>query len=342
MSAITILSVLVLAMVSSALLLAVLARMLPADFLAAGINSRSNHTQPARQIGGLAVVPATLAAMATALLWVPDPWPIVTAAAGTIPLFLVGYADDRWNLPVVPRLICQLAAAILFVALLDPRMRVFPEVLPLTIERTLMVFLLVWFINLTNFMDGLDLMVVSGIGLPHAMLAALGMLSLIEPAAAAISAALAGALIGFSQRNRPPAGIFLGDSGSLCAGYLTGAVIILLACTNPVAALLPFLFFLADSTSVLVLRLARRENVLQAHSVHAYQLARRGGRSVYWITGHVAMLSVFCCLLAAAALLQDSTSMNIVVATAGLAATTASIIHMRGTLGGRQSHTSGK
>ncbi|NWP19921.1 hypothetical protein, partial [Escherichia coli] len=59
-----ILTVFVIAAIASAVLLAVLIRLLPSHFLAAGINERSNHTQPARQLGGLAIVPVVLA-----LLW---------------------------------------------------------------------------------------------------------------------------------------------------------------------------------------------------------------------------------------------------------------------------------
>ncbi|WP_157015022.1 MraY family glycosyltransferase [Mesorhizobium xinjiangense] len=339
MSAIAILLILVIAMAASAALLALLARILPPDFLAAGINSRSNHTQPARQIGGLAVMPAALAAMALSLVWVTEPGPIMAAMAGTALLLAVGYADDRWHLSVGPRLLCQVAAAILFVVMLGPEARIFPGVLPLVVERAIAAFVLVWFINLTNFMDGLDLMVVAGIGVPHAVLAILGMLSLIDTTTAAIAAALAGAVIGFAPRNRPPAGTFLGDSGSLGAGYLTGIVVILLACANPLAALLPFLFFLADSTSVLLLRLARRENVLQAHSAHAYQLARRSGRSVYWVTSRVALLSLCLGALAAIALARGNPIVNLIAVAAGLGATALLIVVMRGATRERQART---
>lgn len=73
-----ILTLVLAATIGTMLLLAGLIRLLPSHFLAAGINERSNHTQPARQLGGLAIVPVTLV-----LLW------LFAAQAGLDQRFLV-------------------------------------------------------------------------------------------------------------------------------------------------------------------------------------------------------------------------------------------------------------
>jgi UDP-N-acetylmuramyl pentapeptide phosphotransferase/UDP-N-acetylglucosamine-1-phosphate transferase len=310
-------------------LLFVLARVLPGDFLVAGISSRSNHTQPARQIGGLAVVPAAIAVLVAASFCVDaaDASFLIAAAAGAALLAIVGYIDDRRELPVMPRLACQVAAVVLLLAFLGPDFRVLPDAVPIVIERTATAILLLWFVNMTNFMDGLDLMVVAGIAVPHGLLA---LLALTGGAPAVISAAVAGAVFGFAPYNVPPARVFLGDSGSLAIGYLTGAVVLLIARDYPIAAFLPFLYFIADSTSVLLLRMARGENVLVAHSCHAYQLARRAGRSSASVATRVAILSVFCTLSAAAAILSQSTMIVALSLAVSLAATATLIVRMRG------------
>ena len=61
-----------------------------------------------------------------------------------------------------PVWLSQLAASTIAVYGLGPDFRLLPELLPFLLERGLLVLALVYFINLTNFMDGLDLMVVAG------------------------------------------------------------------------------------------------------------------------------------------------------------------------------------
>lgn len=319
------------AFLTSAGLLFALARILPGDFLLAAVNSRSNHTQPVRQIGGLAAAPAATAILVAASFYVgpADTRFLLAAAAGAGLLTAVGYADDRLELPVGPRLAFQLAAVVLLLASLGPDFRILPEAVPIVIERAGTAALLMWFVNMTNFMDGLDLMVVAGIGVPHALLALLALLTG-AGAAAIISAAVAGAVFGFAPNNAPPARIILGDSGSLAIGFLTGAVVLLIARDHPIAAFLPFLYFIADSTSVLLLRLARGENVFKAHSSHAYQFARRAGQTSASIAARVAILSLFCTLSAAAAILSQSAAILVLSTAASVVATVAFIGRMRG------------
>jgi UDP-N-acetylmuramyl pentapeptide phosphotransferase/UDP-N-acetylglucosamine-1-phosphate transferase len=324
--------VLVVSLILCGSLLFALTWLLPADFLLAGISSRSNHTRPARQIGGLAAVPAAIAGLIVASLYsdTADARFLLAAAAGAALLMVVGYADDRLDLPVAPRLACQIAVVVLFLFAMGPDFRVLSEAVPLSFERTAIAVVLLWFINMTNFMDGLDLMVVAGIGIPHALLALLGLLTGVNAGAAMASAAIAGAVFGFAPFNVPPARIFLGDSGSLAAGFLTGAAVLLVARHHQVMAFLPFFYFLADSTSVLLLRLVRCENVLKAHSSHAYQIARQKGHSTNSIAARVALLSLFCTLAAGAAILTQSTTMVALAVAGAIAATGWVIARMRG------------
>ncbi len=323
------LTVFVVAFVVCAALLFVLAKMLPADFLAAQRSARSNHVTAARQIGGLAVVPAVLLALLLAWLLGADGRFLSGLGAGIVVLASVGFLDDRRETSVALRLGAQFAAALIVVACLGADFRLLGGFLPFYLERGLIVLGLMWFINLTNFMDGLDLMVVAGIGVPNAVLALLcGWLIMGSPAAP-VAAGVAGALAGFALFNRPPARIFLGDTGSLPLGLATGAVVLLMARQWPAAALLPFLYFLADSTSVLLIRLARRENIATAHSKHAYQIARRSGRSVGSIAGLVAVSS-FCSAALAGAVAK--LGFGLLGATAFLAAllvTGATIVWLR-------------
>ena len=326
----SILALLAATILATAALLAVLSRVLPANLLAAAFTPRSNHSSPARQIGGLAVAPVAIAALCiAALAGLGDPRLLLVAAASAAILAVLGFLDDRRDLSVAARFAGQFAAAILFLWLLDPQLRLLPDGVPLLVERAVLAVALVWFVNMVNFMDGLDLMVVSGVGVPHAILAFFGMAGLIDPAPAVLSAAIAGALLGFAPFNWPAARIFLGDSSSLSIGLLSGVVALLLALQSPWAALLPLLYYLVDSVSTLAMRMLKGENILASHSAHAYQVVRRAGRPVLSIVGEVALLGIICAVLVAVALIGDADWTGPFALACGLAVTCLGVLRMR-------------
>jgi UDP-N-acetylmuramyl pentapeptide phosphotransferase/UDP-N-acetylglucosamine-1-phosphate transferase len=314
---------------AAAALLAALNGLLPAAFLAAQVTPRSNHAGPARQIGGLAAAPVAIAAIAlAALTGAVEKDFAIGAGAGAALLGVLGFVDDRRDLGAGAKLAGQFAAAVLLLWFLDLDLRVLPATVPLVAERALVAVALVWWINMANFMDGLDLMMVAGIAVPHAVIALAGAAGLVDAAPAILSAAIAGALLGFAVFNIPPARVFLGDSGSLALGLLSGAVVLLLAPRSAWAAALPFAFFLADSLSTIVLRSLRGENILAAHSAHAYQVVRRAGRPVVSIVAEVAAIGVVASALAVVGLRWGAPyDLAAFLAGGGLAA--ASVIRMR-------------
>jgi UDP-N-acetylmuramyl pentapeptide phosphotransferase/UDP-N-acetylglucosamine-1-phosphate transferase len=292
------------AAVASAVLLAIIMRLFPADFLGAAVTERSNHTQAARQLGGLALVPVIIVSLWT---FGPEngldrPFLVATTIAALL-LWVTGFFDDRHHLPESIRLVSQLLASGLAIHGLGPDFRLLPELLPLFLERGLLVLALVYFINLTNFMDGLDLMVVSGLGIPLALLAGFSAFGLAAAGTGNLAASIAGSLAGFAVFNRPKAKVFMGDSGSLPIGLLSGLAFFLVARDMSVwAGLILPLFFIADATSTLLTRLAAGENILTAHSRHAYQVAKRSGWTVWQVVLSVGALNLVlgACALAAA------------------------------------------
>lgn len=294
--------------VSSAILcgasLYILSVLLPRSFLAAGFNPRSNHNVPAQQIGGLALIPAALITLFT---FGPDlgiTVELVSFLSGaSILLWAVGALDDRFELPVYLRFGSQLLASCLVLYGLGPEYRLLPDLLPHWCEAILIVITLVAAINITNFMDGLDLMTVAGLGIPLLGIVILTLLHFAGVESGALAAILAGGLLGFLFFNRPPARIFLGDSGSLPLGLMTGTALLLLAREThiTVAVVLP-LYYVFDAGTTILLRLAARENVLKAHSKHAYQVAKRSGWSVVKVVSHVGILNIILILCAASML----------------------------------------
>jgi UDP-N-acetylmuramyl pentapeptide phosphotransferase/UDP-N-acetylglucosamine-1-phosphate transferase len=283
-------------------LLIVVLRPLLQRYALARPNARSSHTTPTPQGGGIAVVAATIATTWIALyLSAGSPEPagqLLALFAATVFIALLGAADDIRSVAVVPRLLFQAAAVAAVVHALPADMRVLPS-LPWWIERALLVIGGLWFVNLVNFMDGLDWMTVAEVVPITVTLAVIGAVGFLPPQHTAIALSLCGAMVGFAYFNRPVARLFLGDVGSLPIGLLLGWLLLLLAANGHLAAavLMP-LYYLADATITLLRRLFRGEPVWHAHRTHFYQLATDRGLSVASVVASVFAANVVLCALA--------------------------------------------
>ena len=282
-------------------------------------NARSSHVAPTPQGGGIAVMAATaVAAALTGLLGAPysaSAIPIVMAAAFC--LAVVGIVDDLRPIPVVPRLVLQLAAVTLLSATLSSQLRII-EAIPIVLERALLILALLWFINLVNFMDGLDWMTVAEMLPMTVALAAFAFVGEAPSDVLPIALALAGALLGFAPFNRPVARLFLGDVGSLPIGLLTGWCLLELASrAHFSAALLLPLYYLADATITLFRRIATGQRFWDAHRSHFYQRATDNGFSVGQVVTNVFLLNLLLAGLAATSIALNSTRVDVTMLVLG-------------------------
>jgi UDP-N-acetylmuramyl pentapeptide phosphotransferase/UDP-N-acetylglucosamine-1-phosphate transferase len=279
-------------------------------------NARSSHRIPTPQGAGIAVIAATLI---VAVVWatfanVAIPPALVVA---TIVIALVGFADDILSLPVLVRLVLQAACVGAIVFTVPETARIVPAV-PVALERGLILLAGIWFVNLVNFMDGLDLMTVAEVVPVTAALLLLGWLGDLSWPAALIAAALCGAMLGFAPFNKPVAKVFLGDVGSLPIGLLLGWCLLELAWHGqPAAALLLPAYYLTDSTITLFRRIARREQFWSAHRSHFYQRATDNGFSVPRVIGEVFALNLVLALLAIVTVRADAMSVTSLALLAG-------------------------
>jgi UDP-N-acetylmuramyl pentapeptide phosphotransferase/UDP-N-acetylglucosamine-1-phosphate transferase len=286
-------AVLVAAAISSAVLI-ILLRPLLQRYALARPNARSSHRQPTPQGGGIAVVAATIVvtiAFAGLLGEMTSTagtqaW---TLLAATALIAIVGGIDDLRPMPVAPRLLLQALAIAVAIAAMPAEIHVVP-LLPWWIERLCLLVGLVWFVNLVNFMDGIDWMTVAEVVPLTGAIALLGLLGMAPlPLPDMLMAlALLGATLGFAPFNKPVAVLFLGDVGSLPIGLLLGWLLLQLAANGEIAAalLLP-LYYLADATITLLRRVAAGEPFWQAHRSHFYQRACDRGSSVAAIVARV-------------------------------------------------------
>lgn len=282
-------------------------------------NVRSSHVIPTPQGGGVAVIAATLVVAIAAGRTITLTFDIAFFAvlASTICLATVGAFDDLRPMPVLPRFTLQAIAVGLILATFPEQFHLFPGV-PLWIERAILLLGGLWFVNIVNFMDGLDWMTAAETIPVTAALAAFGFYGLLPAGPTLVALALGGAMIGFAFFNRPVAKLFLGDVGSLPIGLLLGWCLLQLAGNGHLvaAALLP-LYYLADATVTLMRRLTNGEAVWVAHRTHFYQRATNNGFSVMQIVTEVFVLNVILAVLAAFTLFLTSPYITIVMLAAG-------------------------
>ena len=285
--------------------------------------ARSSHRIPTPQGAGIAVIAATLI-VAAGIIAVADPSDMkipIAVFGATLFIAAVGFVDDVQSIPVLPRLLLQAAAVVVIVLAAPENLQILP-ICPLWLERGLLVLAGLWFVNLVNFMDGLDLMTVAEIVPITGALVLLGWLGELPAAATLASAALFGAMLGFAPFNRPVARIFLGDVGSLPIGLLVGWCLLHLAWYQEFAAalLLP-LYYLTDATVTLFRRMARGERFWAAHRTHFYQRATDNGFSVRRVVSEVFALNAVLAALAIGSVATSSTVVTGLLLLAGGVAT---------------------
>lgn len=284
-------------------------------------NARSSHRRATPQGAGLAVIAATLIVAAAVTAGLRDaPFALWLVFAATVFIAIVGAVDDIRTVEVVPRLAMQAFAVAAVIAALPAELRVLP-MLPWWIERALLLVAALWFVNLTNFMDGIDWMTIAEF-VPMALgLALIGFLGALPLHGVVVALALCGGLIGFAPFNKPVARIFLGDVGSLPIGLLFAWLLLLVAGQGQWAAALVLpLYYLADATITLIRRAVRGDKVWQAHRTHFYQRATDRGWSVPEIVAHVFGVNAVLVVLATVSVLWPGLLGTVIALLGGAAA----------------------
>ena len=256
-------------------------------------NDRSSHRIPKPRLGGVAIVTAFYATVATLYLLGRDPFPTNRLAAGFLTggglLALMGIVDDLHHLDARVKLALQVAAALAVVAsggiLTELRL---PLVGAFGLGWISVPFTLLWIvamINFYNFIDGLDGLA-AGVGMIAALfLVLIGMFS-VSSSLALIYLVLAGSCLGFLRFNFPPARIFMGDAGSTFIGY-SFAVLAIIGSGTGVPVFVTLLLLggvIGDAALTLIKRIIAKERILIPHRTHYYQRLTSVGFSHKQIT----------------------------------------------------------
>ncbi|GFE72285.1 glycosyltransferase family 4 protein [Chroococcus sp. FPU101] len=260
---------------------------------------RKVHQQPMVRLGGVSIFMGTLTALL--IIWwlggfkgLPPnrEWEVWGVTVGGLAFFLIGLADDLYNLSPLSRLAMQVVVASLAWVVgvkIDFLSVPFFELIHIGwLSLPITVLWLVGMANAINWIDGLDGLAAGVAGISSVVLF---MVTLVmhQPAAAIIAAAMAGGALGFLRYNFNPAQIFMGDGGAYFMGFtLAGVAVIGLVKTTAVttiavtAVLLPYLILavpILDMSSVIISRISQGKSPFLADKRHLHHRLLKAGIS---------------------------------------------------------------
>jgi UDP-GlcNAc:undecaprenyl-phosphate GlcNAc-1-phosphate transferase len=236
---------------------------------------RDLHDHPVPGLGGLAIL---VAAVFSALIFLPANQETRGIVAGAIAIALVGAVDDvrPGGLHPLVKLAGQFGAAAIPVwSGVHPETMTLPFLDPIDLGAWAYPLTLVGIVavmNVVNFTDGADGLA-AGVCTIAAATFAIIALSLNRDAAGVLAALTAGAAVGFLWHNFHPASIFMGDAGSNLLGLLLACVAIqgVLKTAAVVALFFPLLILAVpalDATFVIAKRIKYRRPVYSADRWH--------------------------------------------------------------------------
>lgn len=242
-----------------------------------------NHAEPVAYLGGLAVYLSFLITLA--LVFEFNPQFIAILLAGTI-IIIIGLVDDFGFLTPGIKLFGQLIAVWV---LIKGGVHIKWVFLPTVYGEPVVAYILsaFWLVGIINAFNIIDIM--DGLASTVGAVASLMFFGVAYMngygVIAAMTIALAGALIGFLRYNRSPARIYLGDTGSMFIGMMLGSLAMIGGYTkhNMVALLAPVLILgvpIFDTFLVMAIRWKKGQPVMWGSPDHYALRLRKMGWSI--------------------------------------------------------------
>jgi UDP-GlcNAc:undecaprenyl-phosphate GlcNAc-1-phosphate transferase len=276
-----------LALVASLLLTPLARRLAIRMGIVAKVVSRSVHTEPKPFLGGVAMYLAFAVAMLAGGAVTDDQTLGILICGGLI--MLLGVVDDKINMKAKVKFIGQVAIAALLVYGFDLKIDgIFSPLGQRWVSfgffaEPLTILWIVSFVNVMNFIDGLDGLA-AGISTIGALTLLMVSLQQALPTAVLLAAALAGSAIGFLRYNFNPAKIFMGDAGSMFLGFTLAAISVhgVLKSALTVSVVVPILALavpIFDTAFAIIRRLAAGRSIGEADKDHLHHRLLRLGLS---------------------------------------------------------------
>ncbi|MCT7636424.1 MraY family glycosyltransferase [Aliarcobacter butzleri] len=258
--------------------------------LVASVNERSSHTVPTPHGGGIAIAITWFIGLFYLFFIGQIEENLFYALLFGAVISIVSFFDDIYELSPKLRLIIQAIVAIgglyflggfetLTFGIFDIQNSIFTNIFAF--------FMIIWFINLYNFLDGIN-----GYAGSEALFLAVAGFILFGGNHFLV---LAVAVLGFLYWNWNKAKIFMGDVGSTLLGYNIAIFTIYYANQEPTNFwiwIILFSVYWFDATLTLIRRKLNKERLSLAHKKHAYQRLTQAGWSHYKVTNYSIVLNI--------------------------------------------------
>ncbi|MCT7635642.1 glycosyltransferase family 4 protein [Aliarcobacter butzleri] len=256
----------------------------------ASVNERSSHTVPTPHGGGIAIAITWFIGLFYLYFIGQIENNLFYALLFGAVISIVSFFDDIYELSPKLRLIIQAIVAIgglyflggfetLTFGIFDIQNPIFTNIFAF--------FMIIWFINLYNFLDGIN-----GYAGSEAVFLSLAGFILFGGNHFLV---LAVSVLGFLYWNWNKAKIFMGDVGSTLLGYNVAIFTIYYANQEPTNFwiwIILFSVYWFDATLTLIRRKLNKERLSLAHKKHAYQRLTQVGWSHYKVTNYSIGLNI--------------------------------------------------
>ena len=243
-----------------------------------------------------------------------------------LPIFLliatISFIDDLRAVSIGSRLLVHFIVAVTAIYLFLYPFPLFHHELPYYVDFILAVLGLVAFLNIYNFLDGIDgITAVQSIHLAVTIIAlCMIKIDVILNANLIITIALITLAysIAFIMFNWHPAKIFLGDVGSISIGFLLGLCLLMISASGErlfAACSIASLYYLADGGITILIRLTNKEKIWQPHLKHFFQKAVKRGMTHKQVVCRIAICNFFLMLLSINALYNPAISIILAILT---------------------------
>ena len=246
-------------------------------------DARKVHVRPIPRIGGIGIYAAFMVSILVQLVFVeltPEfMMSLIGLMVGGTIIVAIGIIDDYCDLPAKVKLLGQILAAVVLVVGFDVRIDFITDPLGdfIYLELFAIPATIFWFVGLTNtvnLIDGLDGLA-AGVSSIAAITIFLVAMEEGIPFVAMVTAALAGAAVGFLYYNFNPARIFMGDTGSMFLGFMLAGISVVGAVKSAatIALIVPILALglpILDTTFAIVRRMRNHRPIFKPDKGHLH------------------------------------------------------------------------
>ena len=262
-------------------------------------NKRSSHSRPTPKGGGVGFFVVFILISLGFYSFSDYHFIVSPLVFGAPVVILLGWFDDRYSLPPFFRLFIHFLVALFIYIFVTQNFEIQLNIsfLPegFWINSVFCVLFITWFINLYNFMDGVDGQAASTAIVGSLLMAVIAGIH-DSYRLSVIYCLISYTVSGFLFYNWSPARIFMGNTGSYFLGFLFASLALISkvhANVSFYSHVIIFGFFIFDTTFVLIWRTMKKRPLFKAHQTFIFHKLMKKG----WSHGEISIFYVMIMIL---------------------------------------------